>query len=129
MMMERMKTLDGMRILLLEDDALISIDTHDMLLSIGAGEVLVANSLEDAEAILAAEPIDAAVLDLLIGRSRCVDLAASLLERDVPLIFASGFDDRASLPESLRAVPSVEKPCSAQALRAALLRALGSCDS
>ena len=33
-----------------------------------------------------------------------------------PLIFASGFDNSASLPEELRAVPTVDKPYSPQAL-------------
>jgi CheY-like chemotaxis protein len=117
--------LQGVRILLLEDDALISIDAEDMLLSLGAARVLVAHSVEGAEAIAAAEPIDAAVLDLVIGNGSCADFAGRLAARPLPIVFASGFG-AAALPEALRAVPTVAKPYSRQALGAALSRALGS---
>jgi DNA-binding NtrC family response regulator len=122
--MDCMKPLDGTRILLLEDDALISIDTQDMLISIGAAQVHVANTLDEADAIVAAGGIDAAVLDLVIGQSRCEALAFRLLALGIPLVFASGLDDRSSLPEELRRVPIVEKPCSARGLSAALVQAL-----
>ena len=114
----------NVRILLLEDDALICLDTEDILLSLGAAEVLVAHTIEEAEAILAREAVDAAVLDLVIGNHRCEALAQRLVTTAVPVIFASGFGDPASLPEMLRAVPTVEKPYSDQALHAALLSAL-----
>ncbi len=112
--------LQNVCILLLEDDALISIDAEDMLMSLGAARVLVAHTIDEAEALIDREKIDAAVLDLVIGRDRCEDLAHRLVTRPVPVVFASGMDDRASLPEALRRVPTVEKPYSSQALQAAL---------
>ena len=123
-MIEQISTLQGARILLLEDDALISIDTEDMLLSLGAARILIAHTIEEAAAISAGEEIDAAVLDLVIGRDRCEDFARRLVEDGTPLVFASGFGDRAGLPEPLRRVPTVEKPYSAEALHAALSAAL-----
>jgi CheY-like chemotaxis protein len=116
--------LAGIRLLLLEDDALISLDTADMLSGLGAGNVLVAHSIEEAEAILARETVDAAVLDLVIGRRSSEDLARRLIERPLPIIFASGYGDAASLPQGLQAVPTVRKPYSPQALRDALAQAL-----
>jgi CheY-like chemotaxis protein len=123
--MER-RSLQDVRILLLEDDALISIDAEDMLLSLGAARVLVAHTVEEAEAIVARERIDAAVLDLLIGSVRCEEFAGRLAARPIPIVFASGFGDSGVLPEALKAVPTVAKPYSPQALGAALARALGS---
>jgi DNA-binding NtrC family response regulator len=122
--MERQPLKDA-RILLLEDDALISIDAEDMLRSLGAARVLVAHTVEEAEAIVAAETIDAAVLDLLIGSGSCEDFAGRLAARPLPIVFASGFGEGIR-PAPLRGVPTVAKPYSSQALGCALARALGS---
>jgi CheY-like chemotaxis protein len=110
-------------ILLLEDNALISIDTEDALLALGAGRVFVAHTIEEAEALIAHQRIDAAVLDLVIGRGKSDALASRLVADRVPVVFASGFGGGA-LPEALQAVPTVDKPYSPQALYAALAAAL-----
>ena len=123
-MSERPTALQDVRILLLEDDALICLDTEDVLLSLGAAEVLVAHTIDEAEAILARQAVDAAVLDLVIGNDRSEALAHRLVTTAVPVVFASGFGDPASLPEALRLVPTVDKPYSGQALHAALIAAL-----
>lgn len=110
-------------ILLLEDDALISLDTEDMLLSLGASRVHVAHSLDEAEGIIARQKLDAAVLDLVIGAARSEDLARRLVEQSMPVIFASGYGDVGAIAEGLERVPTVRKPYSAQALEAALAAA------
>ena len=124
-MIERPMALQNICVLLLEDDALISIDTEDMLLSLGVRRVHVAHTLEAAQAVLDRETVDAAVLDLVIGRDRCEAFASRLATARVPIVFASGMRDPASLPEALREVPTVDKPYSSQALHSALARALG----
>ena len=113
------------RVLLLEDDALISIDTEDMLMSLGVRQVFVAHTLEEAQAIADREAVDAAVLDLVIGHERCEAFASRLVAARVPIVFASGMRDPASMPEGLRDVPTVDKPYSSQALHGALVQALG----
>jgi DNA-binding NtrC family response regulator len=117
--------LQNICVLLLEDDALISIDTEDMLMSLGVRRVHVAHTLAAAEALLARETVDAAVLDLVIGHERCEEFATRLAAARVPIVFASGMRDAASLSEALRDVPTVDKPYSSQALHAALSQALG----
>ena len=117
--------LRDVRILLLEDDALISLDAEDMLLGIGASRVLVAHTVEEAEALLERESVDVAVLDLVIGSGRCEDFARRLVARPLPIVFASGFGGDGALPEPLRQVPTVEKPYSPQTLHAALALVLG----
>jgi DNA-binding NtrC family response regulator len=124
-LIERPVALQNICVLLLEDDALISIDTEDMLLSLGVRQVHVAHSLDAAQAILERERVDVAVLDLVIGRHRAEGFAASLAAARIPIVFASGMRDSASLPEALRAVPTVDKPYTSQALHGALARALG----
>ncbi len=107
------------RILLLEDDALISIDAEDMLLALGAETVLVAHTLADAEALVGSERIDAAVLDIRIGAGRSDALALDLMARGVPFIFTSGYGRASDLAPGAEAVPVVGKPYAAAALVAA----------
>jgi DNA-binding response OmpR family regulator len=107
------------RILLLEDDALISIDAEDMLLTLGAGAVLVAHNLADAGALLDRESIDAAVLDIRIGSGRSDDLALTLIERGIPFIFTSGYGAASDLAPGAEAVPIVGKPYAMESLVAA----------
>lgn len=118
-------TLENVRVLLLEDDALISLDTEDMLLDLGAAQVHVAHSLVEAETFLAADTVDAAVLDLVIGAQRSEELARRLVQRSLPIIIASGYGEAGILAEGLENVPVVRKPCSIDALEEALLTALG----
>ena len=124
-MIERPMALQNICVLLLEDDALISIDTEDMLMSLGVRRVYAAHTLEEAQAIVERETVDAAVLDLVIGHVRCEEFASRLAAARVPIVFASGMRDAASLPEALRDVPTVDKPYTSQALHSALARALG----
>ncbi len=107
------------RILVLEDDALISIDAEDMLLTLGARAVLVAHTVADAEALIGCEPVDGAMLDIRIGNGRSDALAASLLERGVPFIFTSGYSTANDLPPGVEVVPIVSKPYAPEALLAA----------
>jgi DNA-binding response OmpR family regulator len=111
-------------VLLLEDDALISLDTEEILLSLGANSVHVAHNLDQAESIVAVEKLDVAVLDLVIGSGRSEALARRLVGQSLPVIFASGHDDVGEIAEGLERVPMVRKPYSAQSLQGALLAAL-----
>jgi hypothetical protein len=112
--------LRGTRILLLEDDALISIDGEDMLLGLGARAVLVAHSVADAEALVGREPPDAAVLDIRIGNGRSDAFALGLMARGIPLIFTSGYG-APDLAPGAETVPVVGKPYGPEALVAAFL--------
>jgi CheY-like chemotaxis protein len=109
----------GARLLVLEDDALISIDAEDMLLGLGARSVHIANTLAAATALLEREPIDLAMLDLRIGRERSDGFARELVARAIPFIFTSGYAADPSMPEPLAAVPHVGKPYAPESLLAA----------
>lgn len=114
-------SLQDARVLLLEDDALICIDAEDMLRALGAREVFVTHTVEAAEAVLAGDTIDAAVLDVAIGQGRSDGLARLLMRRAIPFVFASGYGDGSTLPEDLRHVPKVAKPYTGEELLAALV--------
>lgn len=117
---------EGIRVLLLEDDALIAMDAEEMLLAIGVARVHTVHDLASARTALDAGVIDAAVLDLRIGSEDSLGFARELAARRIPFIFTSGYSSVAERPtDGLRNVPHVEKPYTGTLLRAALTAITG----
>ena len=67
------------------------------------------NTVEQAAGLLAAQPIDAAILDLNLHGDMAVEFVEQLSASGLPCVIVSGYGS-GSLPESLRAIPSIEKP-------------------
>jgi CheY-like chemotaxis protein len=77
------------RILVLEDDAFIAMSIAETLADAGY-DTTIAASLDEAEAILANQHINAATLDFRIGGRDCRTLVDLLQERGIPFIFCTG---------------------------------------
>ncbi len=77
-----------------------------------------APTIADALALVAAEPLDGALLDVNLRGEEAFSVADALVERRVPFVFATGYSAEA-IPERHRAVPRCEKPVRAAALVAA----------
>ena len=86
---------------------------------LGVRSVCVSHTLADAEALIERETIDAAILDIRIGRGRSDPLALTLMARGIPFIFTSGYGQACDLPAEVAAVPIVGKPYASEALVAA----------
>ena len=56
------------------------------------------------------EHIDAALLDVSLGRETSAAIADQLIARNIPFAFATGFSDLSLLPEHLRETPHLSKP-------------------
>ncbi len=67
--------LDGLRILVLEDEALIAMDVEQLCLEHGASHVTVLGDLAEISAEAAATGFDAAILDLMLGGVSTLDFA------------------------------------------------------
>lgn len=107
-------------ILVLEDEPLIALDLQFAFEDRGA-TVHLAASCEDAHVLLTQHAIDAAVLDVNLGRgSTCEKVAATLRERGVPFILHTGDLDRQG--EAMRKLDAVvvPKPTPADLVVAAL---------
>lgn len=103
--------------LLVEDNTIIALDVADMLESMGAAQVHVANNCDEAMDILKTYPIAYAVVDVMLDGQSCEPVALSLSQQAIPFIYASGMNElQASLPEA----PNVTKPYSPDALLSAL---------
>ncbi|MEI4474212.1 response regulator [Frigidibacter sp. MR17.24] len=113
-----------MRILYLEDEAIIALETADILRDIGFVDVRVAYSLDGVTKALGDDAPDVALLDINLGHGRTsFDLGRSLVEKGVPVVYATGYS-ASSLPGDLDAMV-IEKPLSSQVLERALRAALG----
>jgi CheY-like chemotaxis protein len=97
------------RILVVEDKYFIAEELREALDRLGATMVGPAPTGEKALALLTAEPIDAAVLDINLRGEMSFAVADALEERGIPFVFATGYD-RAAVPERYRNVPHWAKP-------------------
>ncbi|UYY57518.1 response regulator [Sphingomonas sp. S2-65] len=102
--------LEGMRILVVEDEYLLADDLRDALTEAGAVVLGPVPSVGEAQALIAGEAlIDAAVLDINLRGEMVFPVADTLRARGVPFAFATGYDQWA-LPERFTGAPRVEKP-------------------
>ena len=86
-------TLDGLTLLVVEDEFLIALDAQRILEEAGAGTVLLANSIADVRKLLADGPrIDAAVLDLKLGDEDASPLMEDFAHRKIPFLVTTGLD-------------------------------------
>ena len=82
---------EGFRVLVVEDEALISMLIEDMLADIGCKCVDVAASVESAmQALTRVEP-DFAMLDINLNGKHSFPVADLLRSRDIPFVFLSGY--------------------------------------
>lgn len=114
-----------LRVLLVEDQMLIALDTESMLTLGGVAKVATASSASEALERVKTELPDAAVLDVNLGGETSIPVAEELTRRKVPFVFATGYGDSSMIPPALASVPIVRKPCDAETLLSALARAVG----
>ncbi|MGJ3265379.1 MAG: response regulator [Salinarimonas sp.] len=114
--------LAGLRILVVEDEFIVALAAEDMLGDLGAEVVGPAATVGDG-LVLAAEPLDAALLDINMHGERSFAVARALRARGIPFVFATGYADAGCA--ELADAPILRKPYGSDALAAALLRALG----
>jgi PAS domain S-box-containing protein len=100
----------GSRVLIVEDEALVALQLQNDLESAGHHIVGPARSLKHGLMLATQEQVDAALLDVRLGRETSAAIADQLLTRSIPFAFATGYSDYALLPEHLREVPKLSKP-------------------
>lgn len=115
-------TFNGRRVLVVEDDFLVSLATTDLLESFGCEIVGPAASLAVAVQLAQSEALDAAVLDINIAGEMIWPAAAELQLRGVPFLFVSALTPLMIFPALFAAAPRLDKPLA----RNRLLRDLSS---
>jgi DNA-binding NtrC family response regulator len=117
-----MNDLSGKRVLIIEDEAFIAAMAQDMLMEMGAVIVGPAATIERGLALACNENIDVALLDVNIRSERDDPVAAILISRDIPVVFATGYGQSAVQRSSQ--APILEKPYTQDKLARALNHAL-----
>ena len=91
-----MKTNDlllGLRVLVVEDEALVAMQLEDMLDELGCVVVDVAGTVSRGVALAAdaAVALDGAILDVNLGGEKVYPVAERLAARGVPFVFCTGY--------------------------------------
>lgn len=97
------------RVLIIEDEVLISMVLEDMLGMIGHQVAGVAANFAEAEAAIGAGGFDLVIADVNLGPDAVFPLADRVMAAGIPLILATG-SHRDTLPPRFAAVPVLEKP-------------------
>lgn len=119
-----MGTLDGVSVLLLEDEYLIALDAEQILQDLGVRRIETAATLSDAETRARDGHFDIALLDVNVNGQMSFALAQTLRARGVPVVFATGYELKDRAIPGLEADLCVSKPYTSERLRQVLCAAL-----
>jgi len=111
--------LDGRRILVVEDEVMVSWLLEDMLVALGGVVVGPAARIDQALSLIAvqtpADPLAAAVVDVNLNGEMSYAVADALVAGGVPFMFSSGYESH-RLPPRYGSVPVLRKPYQEQDL-------------
>jgi two-component SAPR family response regulator len=109
--MDKEYRLSGLRVLILEDEALLAMLLEDVLAEFGCKMVGPFSQNDEALAFLSAEPAgcDIGILDVNVAGHRSDAVAAEFDRLGLPFVFSTGYDESA-LDERWRAKPCLKKP-------------------
>lgn len=117
--------LEGLRVIVVEDEVMVADETAGELRARGADVLGPAFTLERAEELTDGDDrIDAAVLDINLRGQMVYGLADKLIARGVAVVFATGYDGFV-VPERFAGIARCEKPVRPDDLLKALQRATG----
>jgi CheY-like chemotaxis protein len=105
--------LEGLCILIVEDEPLIAMDVSDTLVEMGCVVVGPAATLDKARELIDTAKFDMALLDANLAGDPVDELAAALSRRNIPFAFMTGYS-REGLPVAFRNSPMVSKPFGRQ---------------
>jgi two-component system, response regulator PdtaR len=118
-----MGVLSGRTIVILEDEYLIALDAQGILADQGA-EVFIATDLKEAEKLAEMDHVDLALLDVNINGQFSFPIAQRFHERQVPIVFASGYELKARAFPGADLGACISKPYTPEKLRQAVINAL-----
>jgi len=105
-----------MRILIVEDDALLAFDLEDLLREAGAEPIGPALSLTDGKALAETREFDAALLDIDLGNEKVWPLAEYLVAQRRPFAFVSALCALGAMPTGLGVARCLSKPARPHAI-------------
>jgi PAS domain S-box-containing protein len=110
----------GKRLLLVEDEALVGMMMKDSLMELGYSVIGPYSRIADAMQAAQHERFQAAILDINVKGEMIYDLADTIVARDIPLVFVTGYGTEA-IEERFKTVPVLQKPVDRTALERVLV--------
>lgn len=117
------------RLMICEDEALLALDLQMALEAAGAEICGIASSRAEALAILEQTDPDLVLLDVELSDGACMDVAERLIERGVPFLIVTGFDEPGKAPPPFARSPWLLKPVNEADLVSAVAGMLEECAS
>lgn len=114
--------LHGLRVMVLEDEALVAFDLVEMLAEYGCAPMGPFHRTDKALAALENDPPDFAILDVNLGNNKTSEPVANRLdELQIPYAFATGYASaNTKTPPRFSEVPKLAKPLRESDLKALL---------
>jgi CheY-like chemotaxis protein len=112
-------SIEGLRFLVAEDEALVSILIEDMLAELGCSVAGAATNVSSALELARSGRIDGAILDVNLGGQSIDPVAEELAQREVPFLFVTGYG-AAGVPDQFAGAPVLQKPFQLPMLKKAL---------
>lgn len=122
--MNQAPKLQGLRVLIVEDETIVAMLLEQMLEELGCTVVGVASQVEPAAELARSLELDAAILDMNLGGQSVDPVAEALAARQTPFLFASGYGED-GLTSRWRGRPMLTKPFRLEQLRQTLAAAVG----
>jgi DNA-binding response OmpR family regulator len=107
----------GLRVFVVEDEAMIRLMVMDMLEELGCRVAAEAGDVEEAAKLARSADFDLAILDVNVKGKLITPVAELIRARRRPIIFATGYGSE-GLPEEFRDFPALQKPFQQDALAA-----------
>lgn len=117
---KRAPALHGARILVVEDDFLISTELDMILADAGATVVGPCRTLAQAERVIEGNQISAAILDFRIGSATTLSVAAQLHRHGIPFVFFTGQTNASQIETVCPGAKVISKPFQRRTIVAAL---------
>jgi CheY-like chemotaxis protein len=115
--------LDGVRVFLVEDEAMVAMLIEDMLADLGCVVIGLAATAEGAIRKISTLSFDAAILDINLSGADSYPVASALTRAGTPFLFSTGYGAGA-IPDTFRRVPVLTKPFTAAHLERTLASVL-----
>jgi len=116
-------SLDGVKVIVVEDEAIVAMLLEQMLEDLGCTVTGTAGQLAAAVTLVNDSDADVAILDMNLAGHKVDPVARILAEKAMPFIFASGYGED-GLSAEWRGRPVLPKPFRLEELRLALIKAI-----
>jgi CheY-like chemotaxis protein len=117
--MNAAKATAGLKILVVEDEAMIAMLIEDMLIDLGCEVIGPMSNIDKALRAASTNALDGALLDVNLRGQPVYPVADALIARGVPVVFVTGYGET-GLDQRFAGMPVVSKPLPPGALEQVL---------